>query len=76
MCVLLRFSGDGAAYKCWSAVKAGLVDVAYCPEMVTEFTEKLYEKFGLSADDVRAAVYELRRFGRKVEISGNLTCRA
>ena len=62
----------GVAYKCWLTVKAGLVEVVYCPEMVAELTEKLYDKFDYSADDVRSVVYEVRRFGREVEISGKL----
>lgn len=40
--------------------------------MLAEFSEKLYEKFGFSADNVRAAVYDFRRFGQQVEITGNL----
>ncbi len=66
------FLWRGAASRCWLAAKAGLIEVVYSVEMITEFTETLYEKFGLSVDDVRAAVYEVRRFGRKVEISGQL----
>jgi len=62
----------GAAYKCWLAARAGLVDVVYCREMLAEFSEKLYDKFGFSADNVRAAVYDFRRFGQQVEITGNL----
>lgn len=62
----------GAAYKCWLAARAGLVDVVYCREMLAEFSEKLYDKFGFSVDNVRAAVYDFRRFGQQVEITGNL----
>jgi putative PIN family toxin of toxin-antitoxin system len=62
----------GTGYRCWLAARAGLVEVVYCPEMVAEFTRKLYEKFDYSVDDIQAAVYDLRRFGRKVEISGKL----
>lgn len=62
----------GAAYKCWLAARAGLVDVVYCGEMLAEFSEKLYDKFGFSADNVRAAVYDFRRFSQQVEITGNL----
>jgi putative PIN family toxin of toxin-antitoxin system len=62
----------GAAYKCWLAARAGLVEVVYCREMLAEFSEKLYDKFGFSADNVRAAVYDFRRFGQQVEITGNL----
>lgn len=62
----------GAAYKCWLAVRAGLVEVVYCREMFAEFSEKLYEKFGFSAENVRTAVYDFRRFGRQVEITGNV----
>ena len=40
--------------------------------MLAEFSEKLYDKFGFSADNVRAAVYDFRRFGQQVEITGNL----
>lgn len=40
--------------------------------MVAEFSAKLYEKFGFSADNVRAAVHDFRRFGQQVEITGNL----
>ncbi|MFZ2359030.1 MAG: putative toxin-antitoxin system toxin component, PIN family [Anaerolineae bacterium] len=62
----------GAAYKCWLAARAGLVEIVYCREMLAEFSEKLYEKFGFSADNVRAAVYDFRRFGQQVEITGDL----
>ena len=62
----------GAAYKCWLAARAGLVEVVYCREMLAEFSEKLYDKFGFSVDNVRAAVYDFRRFGQQVEITGNL----
>lgn len=62
----------GAAYRCWLAARAGLVDVVYCREMLAEFSEKLYDKFGFSADNVRAAVYDFRRFGQQVEITSNL----
>ena len=46
--------------------------MVYCREMLAEFSEKLYEKFGFSPDNVRAAVYDFRRFGRQIEITGNL----
>ena len=62
----------GAAYKCWLAARAGLVDLVYSREMVGEFSEKLYDKFDFSADNVRAAVYDFRRYGREVQISGTL----
>lgn len=62
----------GAGYKCWLAARSGLVDLVYCPQMVAEFSEKLYEKFGFTADNVRAAVYDFRRYGQQVEISGKL----
>lgn len=62
----------GAAYRCWLAARAGLVDVVYTSGMVAEFTEKLYDTFGFNADNVRAAVYDFRRYGREVQISGDL----
>ncbi|HRJ41415.1 MAG TPA: PIN domain-containing protein [Caldilineaceae bacterium] len=62
----------GAAHKCWLAVRAGLVDVVYTREMVAEFSEKLYDTFGFNADNVRAAVYDFRRYGREIQISGEL----
>lgn len=62
----------GAAYKCWLAARAGLVDLVYSRGMVAEFSEKLYDKFGFSADNVRAAVYDFRQFGREISISGEL----
>ena len=62
----------GAGYKCWLAARAGLVELVYCREMVAEFSEKLYDKFGFSADNVRTAVYDFRRFGQQVEITGAL----
>ena len=49
-----------------------MVEIVYCREMLAEFSEKLYEKFGFSADNVRAAVYDFRRFGQQVEITGDL----
>lgn len=62
----------GAAYKCWLAARAGLVDLVYSSEMVAEFSEKLYDTFGFNADGVRAAVYNFRRYGREIRISGTL----
>ena len=62
----------GAAYRCWLAARAGLVELVYSREMVAEFSEKLYDKFGYSADNVRAAVYDFRRYGREVSIKGDL----
>ena len=62
----------GAAYRCWLAARAGLVELVYSREMVAEFSEKLYDKFDFSADNVRAAVYDFRRYGREVSIKGDL----
>ena len=62
----------GAAYRCWLAARAGLVDLVYSREMVAEFSEKLYDKFGYSGDHMRAAVYDFRRYGREVSIKGDL----
>ncbi|WP_448544911.1 putative toxin-antitoxin system toxin component, PIN family [Roseiflexus sp.] len=62
----------GAAYKCWLAARAGLVELVYCREMITEFSEQLSVKFGFSVDQVRAAVHEFRRFGQEVAITGTL----
>lgn len=62
----------GAAYKCWLAARTGLVDLIFTREMIAEFTEKLYDTFGFNADEVRAAVYDFRRFGREVHILGDL----
>lgn len=58
--------------KCWLAARAGLVDVVYTSEMIAEFTGKLYDTFGFNADNVRAAVYDFRRYGREIQISGDL----
>ncbi len=69
---LAAYLWRGAAYKCWLAARAGLIDLAYTREMVAEFSEKLYDKFGFSPDNVRAAVYDFRRYGREVSISGEL----
>ena len=62
----------GAAYKCWLAARAGLVELVYCREMITKFLEQLSVKFGFSVDQVRAAVHEFRRFGQAVAITGTL----
>lgn len=62
----------GAAYKCWLAARAGLVEPVYCREMIAEFAERLSVKFGFSVDQVRAAVHEFRRFGQEVAITGTL----
>ena len=34
----------GAAYQCWLAARAVLVELVYCREMIAEFSEKLYDK--------------------------------
>lgn len=60
----------GKAYQCLLLARSSVVRPLYCPEMLAELSEKLRHKFGFSENHIRAVVYEVRRFAKRVEISG------
>jgi hypothetical protein len=55
-----------------SSGKIGQVESVTCQEILDEFAEKLLVKFKFSEDMAQAAVDEVSRFSRLVEISGTL----
>lgn len=62
----------GKAYQCLLLARAGAVQAVYCPEMTAELSEKLRHKFGFSENRIRAVIHDVRRFAKRVEISGAL----
>lgn len=59
-------------YKCLALAMRGQVVSVTCQEILDEFAEKLLVKFKFSEEKTLAAVEEVRRFSRLVEISGRL----
>jgi putative PIN family toxin of toxin-antitoxin system len=62
----------GKPYQCLLLARAGLVQTVYCPSIAAELSQKLRQVFGFSENQVQAVLYDLRRVGEKVEISGAL----
>ena len=62
----------GKAYECLLLARSGVVQALYCPEMLAELSKKLRDKFDFSEDHIQAVVYEIRRFAKRVEISGTI----
>jgi putative PIN family toxin of toxin-antitoxin system len=62
----------GVAYRCLLLARTGVVQLVFCSPMAAELSEKLREKFGFSENDIRAVMYEYRKIGRQVVISGDL----
>lgn len=62
----------GAPYRCLLLARTGLVQLTYCPAMVTELAEKLRHKFRYSEHEIRAVLYEFRRIANPIEITGQL----
>ena len=50
----------GKPYQCLLLARAGLVQIAYCPSMGAELSEKLRRVFGFSENHIQAVLYDLR----------------
>ncbi len=65
-------STNGNPFRCLALAKIGQVESVTCQEILDEFSEKLLMKFKFSEEMAQAAVEEVRRFSRLIEISGTL----
>jgi uncharacterized protein len=65
-------STNGNPFRCLALAKIGQVESVTCQEILDEFAEKLLVKFKFSEEMAQAAVDEVSRFSRLVEISGTL----
>jgi uncharacterized protein len=62
----------GAPYRCLLLARTGLVQLTYCPPMVTELAEKLRHKFRYSEHEIRTVLYEFRQIATPIAITGQL----
>ena len=62
----------GRPYRCLLLARARVVEAVYCDPMAAELSEKLRSRFGFSENRIHAAIYDLRRAGTRVDITGNL----
>ncbi|MBF2016066.1 MAG: putative toxin-antitoxin system toxin component, PIN family [Rivularia sp. T60_A2020_040] len=65
-------STNGNPFRCLALAKIGQVESVTCQEILDEFAEKLLVKFKFSQEMAQAAVEEVSRFSRLIEISGTL----
>jgi uncharacterized protein len=65
-------STNGNPFRCLALAKIGQIESVTCQEILDEFAEKLLVKFKFSEEMAQAAVDEVRRFSRLIEISGTL----
>ncbi|MBE9141516.1 putative toxin-antitoxin system toxin component, PIN family [Nodosilinea sp. LEGE 07088] len=65
-------STNGNPFRCLALAKVGQVESVTCQEILDEFAEKLLMKFKFSEEMAQAAVQEVRRFSRLIEISETL----
>lgn len=65
-------SMNGNPFRCLALAKIGQVESVTCQEILDEFAKKLLVKFKFSEEMAQAAVDEVSRFSRLVEISGTL----
>ncbi|MEM6252278.1 MAG: putative toxin-antitoxin system toxin component, PIN family [Cyanobacteria bacterium P01_D01_bin.156] len=65
-------STNGNLFCCLTLAKVGQVESVTCQEILDEFAEKLLMKFKFSEEMAQAAVEEVCRFSRLIEISGTL----
>ncbi len=63
---------NGNPFRCLAMAKIGQLESVTCQEILDEFAEKLLFKFKFSEEMTQAAVEEVRRFSRVVEISATL----
>jgi len=64
------FSTNGNPFRRIALARIGQVESVTCQEILDEFAEKLLVKFKFSEEMTQAAVEEIRRFSRLVDISG------
>jgi putative PIN family toxin of toxin-antitoxin system len=62
----------GRPYRCLLLAHGKVVEAVYCDPMAAELSEKLRSRFGFSENRIHAAIYDLRRAGTRVNITGNL----
>ena len=62
----------GKSYHCLLLARAGVIQSVYCNPMLAELTEKLRGKFKYSENQIHAVVADIRKYGERVEISGEL----
>ena len=62
----------GRSYHCLLLARAGVIQSVYCNPMLAELTEKLRGKFKYSENQIHAVVADIRKYGERVEISGEL----
>jgi uncharacterized protein len=65
-------STNGNPFRCLALAKIRQIESVTCQEILDEFAEKLLVKFKFSEEMAQAAVDEVRRFSRLIEISGTL----
>lgn len=65
-------STNSNPFRCLALAKIGQLESVTCQEILNEFCEKLVIKFKFSQEMAQAAVEEVRRFSRLVEISTEL----
>jgi uncharacterized protein len=63
---------NGNPFRCLALAKIGQIESVTCQEILNEFAEKLLLKFKFSEERANAAVEEVRKFSRIVEISATL----
>jgi uncharacterized protein len=65
-------STNGNPFRCLALAKIGQAESVTCQEILDEFAEKLLVKFKFSEEMAQAAVEEVSRFSRLIEIPGTL----
>jgi uncharacterized protein len=65
-------STNSNPFRCLALARIGQVESVTCQEILDEFAEKLLVKFKFSEEMAQAAVEEVSRFSRLIEISGTL----
>jgi uncharacterized protein len=65
-------STNGNPFRCLALAKIGQIESVTCQEILDEFAQKLLVKFKFSEEMTQAAVEEVRKFSRLVEISRTL----
>lgn len=59
-------------FRCLALAQMGQIESVTCPEILNEFLEKLTTKFKFSPENAQAAIDEICRFSRLVQISAKL----
>jgi putative PIN family toxin of toxin-antitoxin system len=64
---------SGKPFRCLSLVKSGRIQSVTCREILDEFREKLLVKLEFTADRAKAAVDEVVKCSRVIEIAGTMS---